>query len=201
MDLVLKDTKSKLTVSETTFRHNFNETLIHQVVVAYTAMSHQGTRSQKTRAEVTGSGKKPWRQKGTGRARAGSTKSPIWRSGGVTFASKPQLCNQKINKKMYRGALKSILSELIRQERLIIVNSFSIEEPKTKLLMQKLKIMMLENVLVIINKIDKNLFLAARNIYKVNVITAKQINPVSLISFEKILMTVDAIKLIEEMLA
>jgi large subunit ribosomal protein L4 len=129
MELVLKDAQSALTVSETTFGRDFNEALVHQVVVAYAAGARQGTRAQKTRAEVTGSGKKPWRQKGTGRARSGSIKSPIWRSGGVTFAARPQDHSQKVNKKMYRGALKSILSELVRQDRLIVVESFSRSKP------------------------------------------------------------------------
>lgn len=149
MELVLKDAQSALTVSETTFGRDFNEALVHQVVVAYAAGARQGTRAQKTRAEVTGSGKKPWRQKGTGRARSGSIKSPIWRSGGVTFAARPQDHSQKVNKKMYRGALKSILSELVRQDRLIVVEKFSVEAPKTKLLAQKLKDMALEDVLII----------------------------------------------------
>ena len=149
MELVLKDAQSALTVSETTFGRDFNEALVHQVVVAYAAGARQGTRAQKTRAEVTGSGKKPWRQKGTGRARSGSIKSPIWRSGGVTFAARPQDHNQKVNKKMDRGALKSILSELVRQDRLIVVEKFSVEAPKTKLLAQKLKDMALEDVLII----------------------------------------------------
>ena len=195
MELVLKDAQSALTVSETTFGRDFNEALVHQVVVAYAAGARQGTRAQKTRAEVTGSGKKPWRQKGTGRARSGSIKSPIWRSGGVTFAARPQDHSQKVNKKMYRGALKSILSELVRQDRLIVVEKFSVEAPKTKLLAQKLKDMALEDVL------DENLFLAARNLHKVDVRDATGIDPVSLIAFDKVVMTADAVKQVEEMLA
>lgn len=201
MELVMKDAQSALTVSETTFGRDFNEALVHQVVVAYAASARQGTRAQKTRAEVSGSGKKPWRQKGTGRARAGSVKSPIWRSGSVTFAAKPQDYSQKVNKKMYRGALKSILSELVRQDRLIVVQQFDLEAPKTKLLVQKLKEMALDNVLIITNEVDENLFLAARNLYKVNVHDAIAINPVSLITFDKVVMTADAVKQIEEMLA
>ncbi|SNC58365.1 50S ribosomal protein L4 [Sodalis endosymbiont of Henestaris halophilus] len=201
MELVLKDAQGTLSVSENTFGCEFNEALVHQVVVAYASGRRQGTRSQKTRAEVTGTGKKPWRQKGTGRARSGSFQSPIWRSGGATFAVKPQNHSQKVNKKMYRGALKSILSELIRQHRLIVVEQFLIEAPKTKFLAQKLKEMMLKDVLIIIRKLDKNLFLAARNLYKVDVRAVQGIDPVSLIAFDKIIMTVDAIKQIEEMLA
>ncbi|UDG81099.1 50S ribosomal protein L4 [Candidatus Hartigia pinicola] len=201
MELVMRDTQTVLTVSETTFARDFNKALIHQVVVAYSAYARQGTRAQKTRAEVSGSGKKPWRQKGTGRARAGSINSPIWRSGGVSFAAKPQKHSQKVNKKMYRSALKSILSQLIREDRLIIVEKFSIELSKTKLLVQKLKVLALDNVLIIISGLDQKLFLAARNLYQVDVRDASSINPVSLISFDKVMMTNDAVKKIEEMLA
>lgn len=200
MELVVKDAQA-LSVSETTFGREFNEALVHQVVVAYASGARQGTRAQKTRAEVTGSGKKPWRQKGTGRARAGSVKSPIWRSGGVTFAAKPQDHSQKVNRKMYRGALRSILSELVRQERLIIVEKFTLEAPKTKLLTQKLRDMDLTDVLIVTSDVDENLFLAARNIYKVDVRDVAGIDPVSLIAFDKVVMTVDAVKQIEEMLA
>lgn len=193
-----------LTVSETTFGREFNEALIHQVVVAYAAGARQGSRAQKTRAEVSGSGKKPWHQKGTGgtgRARSGDIKSPIWRSGGVTFAAKPQDHSQKVNKKMYRGAIKSILSELVRQDRLIVVEKFEVEAPKTKVLVQKLKELALEDVLIITASLDENLFLAARNLYKVDVRDVQGIDPVSLIAFDKVVVTVDAVKQIEEMLA
>ncbi|MDP8079444.1 50S ribosomal protein L4 [Phocoenobacter skyensis] len=201
MELVTKDAGSALTVSETTFGREFNEALVHQVVVAYAAGARQGTRAQKTRAEVSGSGKKPWRQKGTGRARAGNVKSPIWRSGGVTFAAKPQDHSQKVNKKMYRGAIKSILSELVRQERLVVVEKFEIDAPKTKVLVQKLKEMALDDALIITGEVNENLFLAARNLYKVDVRDVQGIDPVSLIAFEKVVITADAIKQIEEMLA
>ncbi len=201
MELVLKDAQGALTVSETTFGRDFNEALVHQVVVAYAAGGRQGSRAQKSRGEVKGSGKKPWRQKGTGRARAGSVKSPIWRSGGVTFAAKPQDHSQKVNRKMYRGALRSILSELIRQERLIVVEKFSVDAPKTKLLVQKLNEMALENVLIITRELDENLFLAARNLYKVDVRDTAGIDPVSLIAFDKVVMTADAVRQVEEMLA
>ncbi|QFU24896.1 50S ribosomal protein L4 [Shewanella eurypsychrophilus] len=200
MELVLKDAQSALEVSETTFGRDFNEALVHQVVVAYAANARQGTRAQKTRAEVIGSGKKPWRQKGTGRARAGSVKGPIWRGGGVTFAAKAQDHSQKVNKKMYRGALKSIFSELVRQDRLIVVESFSVEAPKTKELKAKLAEMNLEDVLIVTPEIDENLFLAARNLYKVDVRDVAGIDPVSLIAFNKVLVTADAVKQIEEML-
>ncbi|KAE9531075.1 MULTISPECIES: 50S ribosomal protein L4 [Testudinibacter] len=201
MELVTKDAQSALTVSETTFGREFNEALVHQVVVAYAAGARQGTRAQKTRAEVAGSGKKPWRQKGTGRARSGNVKSPIWRSGGVTFAAKPQDHSQKVNKKMYRGAIKSILSELLRQDRLVVVEKFEVAAPKTKVLVQKLKEMALEDVLIITADLDENLFLAARNLYKVDVRDVQAIDPVSLIAFEKVVITADAVKQIEEMLA
>ncbi|ABV85514.1 MULTISPECIES: 50S ribosomal protein L4 [Shewanella] len=200
MELVLKDAQSALEVSEATFGRDFNEALVHQVVVAYAANARQGTRAQKTRAEVTGSGKKPWRQKGTGRARAGTVKGPIWRGGGVTFAAKTQDHSQKVNKKMYRGALKSIFSELVRQDRLIVVESFGVEAPKTKELKAKLNEMQLEDVLIVTPEVDENLFLAARNLYKVDVRDVAGIDPVSLIAFNKVLVTAEAIKQIEEML-
>ncbi len=200
MELVLKDAQSALEVSETTFGRDFNEALVHQVVVAYAANARQGTRAQKTRAEVTGSGKKPWRQKGTGRARAGTVKGPIWRGGGVSFAAKTQDHSQKVNKKMYRGALKSILSELVRQDRLVVVESFGVDAPKTKELKAKLAEMKLEDVLIVTPEIDENLFLAARNLYKVDVRDVAGIDPVSLIAFNKVLVTADAVKQIEEML-
>ncbi|WP_294614704.1 50S ribosomal protein L4 [uncultured Gilliamella sp.] len=200
MELVVKDAQA-LSVSETTFGREFNEALVHQVVVAYAAAARQGTRAQKTRAEIAGSGKKPWRQKGTGRARSGSIKSPIWRSGGVTFAAKPQDHSQKVNRKMYRGALKSIFSELVRQERLIVVENFTVEAPKTKLLTQKLNEMNLNDVLIITSEVDENLFLAARNLYKVDVRDVAGIDPVSLIAFDKVVITVDAVKQVEEKLA
>ena len=190
-----------LTVSETTFGREFNEALIHQVVVAYAAGARQGTRAQKTRAEVSGSGKKPWRQKGTGRARAGDIKSPIWRSGGITFVAKPQDHSQKVNKKMYRGAIKSILSELVRQDRLVVVEKFELDAPKTKVLVQKLKDLAVEDALIITASLDENLFLAARNLYKVDVRDVQGIDPVSLIAFDKVIVTVDAVKQIEEILA
>ena len=156
---------------------------------------------KKTRAEVSGSGKKPWRQKGTGRARSGDIKSPIWRSGGTTFAAKPQDHSQKVNKKMYRGAIKSILSELVRQDRLVVVEKFELDAPKTKVLVQKLKDLAVEDALIITASLDENLFLAARNLYKVDVRDVQGIDPVSLIAFDKVIVTVDAVKQIEEILA
>ncbi|AAO09269.1 50S ribosomal protein L4 [Vibrio vulnificus] len=200
MELMVKGAAA-LTVSEATFGREFNEALVHQVVVAYAAGARQGTRAQKTRSEVSGGGAKPWRQKGTGRARAGTIRSPLWRTGGVTFAAKPQDHSQKVNKKMYRGAMKSILSELVRQERLIVVDNFSVEAPKTKELVAKLKELELNDVLIVTGEVDENLFLAARNLYKVDARDVAGIDPVSLIAFNKVLMTADAVKQVEEMLA
>ncbi|MFD2178600.1 50S ribosomal protein L4 [Veronia pacifica] len=199
MELVVKGADA-LTVSDTTFGREFNEALVHQVVVAYAAGARQGTRAQKTRSDVRGGGAKPWRQKGTGRARAGTIRSPIWRSGGVTFAARPQDHSQKVNKKMYRGALKSILSELVRQERLIVVDNFSVEAPKTKELIAKLKELELTEALIVTAEVDENLFLSARNLYKVDVRDAAGIDPVSLIAFDKVVMTAAAVKQVEEML-
>ncbi|ABM05206.1 50S ribosomal protein L4 [Psychromonas sp. MB-3u-54] len=200
MELVLKDAQSALEVSETTFGREFNEALVHQVVVAYAAGARQGTRAQKTRSDVSGGGKKPWRQKGTGRARSGTIRSPIWVGGGVTFAARPQDHSQKVNKKMYRGAVKSILSELVRQDRLIVVEKFSVEAPKTQELKAKLKELDLKDVLIITEELDENLFLAARNLYKVDVRDVQGIDPVSLIAFDKVLVTAAAVKKIEESL-
>lgn len=201
MELVIKDVQSLLSVSEIIFGRNFNEDLVHQVVIAYSSATRQGTRAQKSRADVSGSGRKPWRQKGTGRARAGSFRSPIWRSGGVTFAARPQEHAQKVNKKMYRGALKSIFSELIRQKRLIVFEKFSLDHPKTNLLVKKLKEINLNNVLILIKDLDNNLFLASRNLHSVDVKNVRSINPVSLIAFENVIITVEALKKVEEMLS
>ena len=190
-----------VSVSETTFAREYNEALVHQVVTAYLAGGRQGTKAQKTRSEVAGGGKKPWRQKGTGRARAGTIRSPIWRSGGTTFAAKPQDHSHKVNKKMYRAAMRSILSELARTDRLVVVESFDMEQPKTKLLLQQLKGFDLENVLIIGNAVDQNLHLAARNLHKVDVCDVDAADPVSLIAFDKVMVTVDALKKFEEALA
>lgn len=201
MKLDFTGAKGAVEVSEATFGREFNEALVHQVVTAYAAGARQGSKAQKTRSEVSGGGKKPWRQKGTGRARAGTIRSPIWRSGGVTFAAKPQDHSQKVNKKMYRGAIQSILSELVRQERFVVVENFEVETPKTKALAAKLNEMSLKDVLIITEEVSENLFLAARNLYKVDVRDAATIDPVSLIAFDKIVVTAGAVKQIEEMLA
>ena len=187
-------------VCERTFGGEFNETLVHQAVVAYMAGGRQGTRAQKTRSEVSGGGKKPWRQKGTGRARAGTIRSPIWRSGGVTFAAKPQDHSQKVNKKMYRAALRSILAELVRSERLVVVEDFIVEAPKTKDLLAKLNGMGLTDVLIVSDAVDQNLYLAARNLPHVDVRDVQGSDPVSLIAYDKVLVTVSAVKKFEELL-
>ncbi|MEW4981771.1 MAG: 50S ribosomal protein L4 [Cycloclasticus sp.] len=187
-------------VSEAVFGQDYNEGIIHQLVVTYMANARSGTRAQKTRSEVSGGGVKPWKQKGTGRARAGTIRSPIWRTGGVTFAAKPQDHSKKLNKKMYAVGMRSILSELIRQERLVIVDGLSIEEPKTKLLNAMLAEQGLTSTLFVLAAEDVNLQLASRNIHKVDVCTAYEIDPVSLLAYEKICMTADAVSLIEERL-
>ncbi|ATI02708.1 MULTISPECIES: 50S ribosomal protein L4 [Cycloclasticus] len=187
-------------VSEAVFGQEYNEGIIHQLVVTYMANARAGTRAQKTRSEVSGGGIKPWKQKGTGRARAGTIRSPIWRTGGVTFAAKPQDHSKKLNKKMYAVGMKSILSELIRQDRLVVVDELSIEEPKTKLLNAKLAENGLTNVLIVLAAEDVNLQLASRNVHKVDVCTAYEIDPVSLLAYEKVCITADAIALVEERL-
>ena len=193
-------TDKAVDVSETTFGRQYNEALVHQVVVAFMAGTRQGSKAQKTRSEVNGGGRKPFRQKGTGRARAGTIRSPIWRGGGVTFAAKPRDHSQKVNKKMFRGAMQSILSELIRQDRLVVTENFSVDAPKTKQMQARLRELDLENVLIVVEELDNNLYLAARNLKKVEVIDVQGVNPVNLIGFEKVLFTVGALKQAEEML-
>jgi large subunit ribosomal protein L4 len=187
-------------VSEVAFGREFNQDLVHQAVVAYMAGARQGTKAQLTRAEVRGGGKKPWRQKGTGRARAGTIRSPIWRGGGATFAAKPRDHDQKLNKKMYRAALQCILSELNRQDRLLVVESFEIDAPKTKALVQKLAQYNLSEALIVTEEISENLFLASRNLFKVGVSDVQGVDPVSLIGFDKVIITVPALKKFEEIL-
>ena len=188
-------------VSEANFAREYNEALVHQVVTAFLSGARQGTRAQKTRSEVAGGGKKPWRQKGTGRARAGTIRSPIWRSGGVTFAAKPQDHSHKVNRKMYRAAMRSILSELARSDRLVVIEALDVGQPKTKLLVEALKTYGVDNVLIVADSVDKNLYLASRNLHKVDVRDVEGVDPVSLIAFEKVMITVDAIKRFEEALA
>ncbi len=193
---------AKVDAPDTVFARDYNEALIHQLVVAYQANARQGTRAQKTRAEVHHSTKKPFRQKGTGRARAGSTASPLWRSGGRTFPNKPdENFSQKVNKKMYRTGMASILSQLAREGRLAVVDSISIEAPKTKLLAAKLKAMNLDHVMVISDAIDENLFLASRNLANVLVVEPRYADPLSLVFYKKVLVTKAAIEQLQEMYA
>ena len=194
-------TASTLSVSDAAFDREYNEDLVHQVVTSYLAGARQGTRAQKNRAAVSGGGKKPWRQKGTGRARAGTIRSPIWRSGGVTFAATPQDHSVKVNRKMYRAAMCSIVSELARQGRLVVVESLDVEQPKTKLLVKQLGDYGVDNALIVSSDVDENLYLAARNLHKVDVRDVSGVDPVSLLTYDKVLVTVDAVKKIEEMLA
>ena len=188
-------------VAEAAFGVEFNEALVHQVVTAYLADARAGTKAQKNRAAARGGGAKPWRQKGTGRARAGTIRSPIWVGGGRTFAAKPRNYSQKVNKKMYRAALRSVLSELVRQDRLVVVESLDLEAPKTKLLAAYLKGLGLNNVLILNEAFDEKIFLAARNLPNVGICDASSIDPVVLIRFEKVLITLPALKLIEERLS
>jgi len=193
---------TELSVSDAVFAAAYNEPLVHQVVVAYQATGRQGTRKQKTRSEVRGGGKKPWRQKGTGQARAGTIRSPLWRGGGKVFPSSPdENFAHKINRKMYRGALRSILSELLRQGRLVTVSEFNMDRPKTKALVDKLKKLDTADVLIVTDTLDNNLALAARNLPDVDVRTVNQADPVSLVRHEKVIVTQGAVKKLEEMLA
>lgn len=188
-------------VSDEVFGANYNEPLIHQVVVAYMAAARSGTKAQKTRAEVSGGNVKPWRQKGTGRARAGTTRGPIWRGGGRAFAAQPRNYDQKVNRKMYRGAMRSILSELVRQERLMVVDEFNVTAPKTKELVSKLKEMGLGKVLIVNDQADLNLYLAASNLRFVGVCDPSEVDPVSLVGFDQVVMTKGAVQSIQERLA
>jgi large subunit ribosomal protein L4 len=192
---------SEIEVSEATFGREFNEPLVHQVLTAYMAAGRAGTKAQKTRAEVRGGGKKPWRQKGTGSARAGSTRSPIWVGGGRAFAAKPRSYEQKVNRKMYRGAIRSMLSELVRQERLLVTDVLDLEAPKTRILAGKLKELGLGSVLILVEAFDEKLHLAARNLPYVQVLPVASLDPLSLARHEKVLTTVGALKMIEERLA
>jgi large subunit ribosomal protein L4 len=200
MKLKLANGGSELAVSEAVFGKEYNEALVHQVVTAYRNASRAGTKAQLTKAEVRGGGRKPRPQKGGGTSRAGSIRSPIWVGGGRAFAAKPRSFEQKVNKKMYRGALQSMLSELVRQDRLVVTDGFTVDAPKTKQVVEKLKKLNLERVLIIVEAIDEKLFLAARNLPFVEVLPASAINPLSLASYDKVLLTSGAVKLIEERL-
>ena len=193
--------KGIMNVADSVFSVEFNEPLIHQVLTSYLAGARLGTKAQKTRAEVRGGGRKPFAQKGTGRARAGTIRSPIWRGGGITFAAKPKDHSKKLNKKMYRAAMRSIISELIRQERFICVDEFNVNESKTKLIKDKLASLNLDDVLIVTEELNENLYLGVRNIPKVDVIDTNEIDPYSLIGFEKVLMTQAAIEKVEAWLS
>jgi len=196
------EAQKSVDASETLFGREFNEALVHQVVVAYQANGRQGSRAQKTRAEVRHSTKKPWRQKGTGRARAGMTSSPLWRGGGRIFPNKPdENFTQKLNRKMYRAGMASILSQLVREERLSVIEALTIDEPKTKLLAGKLRALGMDQVLILTDTLDQNLFLSSRNLPNVLVLEARHADPVSLMRFEKVLVTKAAVKHLEEALA
>lgn len=191
----------KVTVSDASFGREYNQDLIHQVVVTYLANARQGTKKQKTRSEVSGGGRKPWRQKGTGRARAGTIRSPLWRSGGNAFAARAdQNHSKQLNKKMYRAALQSILSELARQDRMVVVESFDLDAPKTKGLISKLNEFGVDDVLIVTEEVSENLYLSARNLHRVDVRDSAGVDPVCLINYDKVLITVAALKKVEEML-
>jgi large subunit ribosomal protein L4 len=190
----------EIQVSETTFGRDFSEALVHQVVTAYMAGARAGTKAQKNRAAVSGGGKKPWKQKGTGRARAGTIRSPIWRGGGKTFAAVPRDHSQKLNRKMYRAGIQAILSELVGQDRLVVVESFDLSGPKTKELVEKLGGLKFETGLIVTNEISENVFLASRNLPGVYVLDVEGLDPVSLVGSEKVIMTVDAVNQVQEWL-
>ncbi|MCW8957273.1 MAG: 50S ribosomal protein L4 [Gammaproteobacteria bacterium] len=201
MDLQLHNGNDKVAVSDAVFARDFNEGLVHQAVVSFLAGARAGTRAQKSRSDVSGGGAKPWRQKGTGRARAGTIRSPIWRSGGTTFAATPQDHSVKLNRKMYRAAIRSILSELVRQDRLLLVEDVTVDSPKTKQLAAKLNDMGLQKVLIVTETGDENLYLSARNLLNVGVTDVAGLTPVDLVGAEKVLATVGAVRAIEEWLS
>ena len=191
---------SAIKVSNATFGRDYSEALVHQVVTAYLAGGRAGTRAQKTRSDVRGGGKRPWRQKGTGRARAGTIRSPLWRGGGIHFAARPQNHSQKVNRKMYRGALQAILSELVRQDRLVVLDSFELSAPKTSELLEKLGKLDFEKGLIVTPEVNGDLFLATRNVPGVYALDVAGLDPISLVAADKVIMTVDAVKKIEEWL-
>jgi len=201
MDLKLHKSKKKIPVSDTVFGSDYKESLVHQLVTAYMAGARAGTRAQKNRAAVRGGGAKPWRQKGTGRARAGTIRSPLWRSGGVTFAAQPKNYTQKLNRKMYRAGVRSILSELNRQERFVIVEDITVDAPKTKQLLSKLSDLGVSKTLIITETGDEKLYLSARNIPHVEVTDVAGLNPVNLVRFDHVVVTVGALRAIEEWLS
>jgi len=199
--IIKSNTAKEIEVTDKAFAVEYNESLVHQVIVSEFSNRRSGTKAQKNRSAVSGGGKKPWRQKGTGRARAGTTRSNIWVGGGRAFAAQPQDHSKKINKKMYLAAMRSIFSELHRQERLVVVDDFQLEAPKTKKFVEKVKSMGISNALVIVESFDENLWLSARNLHGFEVCLTNQINPISLIEFENVIVTSSALKIIEERLS
>jgi large subunit ribosomal protein L4 len=191
---------NSISVSEATFGRDFSEALVHQVVTAYLAGARSGTKAQKNRSDARGGGARPWRQKGTGRARVGTIRSPLWRGGGVTFAARPQDHSQKVNRKMYRGALQAIFSELVRQERLIVLDALELSTPKTSELLTRLAEQNFDKGLIVTSEVDGNLFLATRNVPNVYALDVASLDPVSLVAADKVIMTVDAVKKVEEWL-
>jgi large subunit ribosomal protein L4 len=200
MKIKMQGKGGTLELADATFGAAFNPSLVHQVVTAYLAGSRSGTKAQKTRSEVAGTGKKPWKQKGSGRARVGSTRSPIWVGGGRAFAARPRGFEQKVNRKMYRGAMRAVWSELLRQERLIVASEFGVQEPKTKTLRGELDALGFGTGLIIVEAFDMNLWLAARNLPRVDVLEAQLIDPVSLVGADKVVITAAALKIVEEKL-
>jgi large subunit ribosomal protein L4 len=196
-----KASKKSVEVSDAVFGADFNEALVHQAVTAYLAGGRAGTRAHKNRAAVSGGGRKPWRQKGTGRARSGTIRSPIWVGGGKTFAAKPQDWSQKLNKKMYRAAMRSILSELVRQDRLVVVDDLKLDAPKTKELAEKLKSLGTDSVMIVTNDLNEALYLASRNLHKVGICEVGYVDPVCLVGHEKVLMTSAAVEKLQEVLS
>lgn len=201
MDLQLHNSKEKITVSDAVFAADYKESLVHQLVTAYMAAGRAGTKAQKNRSAVSGGGAKPWRQKGTGRARAGTIRSPIWRSGGVTFAAQPRDYSQKVNRKMYRSGIRSILSELARQDRLVVVEDITVDAPKTKQLLGKLADLGVSRTLIVSETGDEKLYLSARNLPHVEVSDVAGLNPVNLVRYEHAVVTVGAVRAIEEWLS
>ncbi|TCS38120.1 50S ribosomal protein L4 [Reinekea marinisedimentorum] len=201
MDIKVANAESKVELNDATFGNEYNEALVHQVVTAYLAGARQGSVATKNRSDVAGGGAKPWRQKGTGRARAGTIRSPIWVGGGHAFARSPQNWTQKVNKKMYRGAMKSILSELVRQDRLVVVEDLKFDQPKTKAFLAKMKDVNVSNALIVADEVDQNLYLSARNVPHVEVSDVAGVNPLNLVSYEKVVVTVAAIEKLQEVFA
>lgn len=201
MDIAIHNSKNKVSVSDDAFNASFNEALVHQLVTSYLSGARAGTRAHKNRAAVSGGGAKPWRQKGTGRARAGTIRSPIWRSGGVTFAATPQDHSKKLNKKMYRVGMRSLVSELVRRERLILIEALGVTEAKTKVMKARLEELGVQDALILTDGLDSNVYLAARNIPHIQVMDIAVVDPVSLVKQEYVIIEQAALKKLEERLS